>query len=368
MMSRRAWLAAPLGLAASGAPATGWRASWSAPAGELLLDLAGGSDAVIACAGQHDASKSPQGFLLYSSEPGRWLRHALPEPPRSLFLGPQTQVWMAGPTGLWRSSDQGRLWEKKLAHPHLLRLVFADSARGFACGLHKTVLETSDGGESWTPVAAAAAPETNPQHTVYHWIHFATPRVGLISGVSRPPRKGRTGPLPAWRDPDPNRRPEWPAASLTLETRDGGRTWKHSVTSLFGTISRVRYDVSGRGLALIEFHDRFEYPSEVFAIDLRTGQSKRVFRRPDRAVTDLLLFAGGDAFLAAVAPPERQARATLGALHILRSSDLVNWQEMPAPEPPLLCGRAWLAGSSHRLALATDTGHIFETALEPATP
>lgn len=236
---------------------------------------------------------------------------------------------------------------------------FADEQTGYALGAEKTILETRDGGATWNDLPAAEFPSTSPESTVYHWVDFATPRVGLITGVSRPSRRGATGPLPAWRDPKgKDRRPEWPAASITLETRDGGVTWKHSTTSLFGRITRARYTREGRGLALVEFHDRFEFPSEVFSIDLRSGKSERVFRRTDRAVTDVLLSKNGGALLAAIAPPRNPAQSTLGTVHVLASRDLSSWEEQPLPEP-FYAGRVWLLDSDPVL-LVTDTGVVLQ--------
>jgi hypothetical protein len=189
-----------------------------------------------------------------------------------------------------------------------------------------------------------------------------TPRAGIITGTSRPPRKGNTGPLPAWRDPMASlRRREWPGASITLETRDAGATWKHSVTSLFGRITRVRYSRDGHGLAVVEFHDAFEWPAEVFGIDIRTGESKRVFREADRAVTDAVVFSAARAYLAAISPPPAPAESDLGKLRVLHSADLESWNEMELPGD-FAAGRALFAAQSDELWLATDTGYVLKLA------
>jgi photosystem II stability/assembly factor-like uncharacterized protein len=281
-----------------------------------------------------------------------------PEPFSSVATPRKGILWATGERGIWHSRDEGKSWKLHTEVTALRVILFPFPNRGYALGSEKTVLETTDAGEHWEPLPAAAEPSTATANTTYWWIDFPTPRAGILTGSSRPPRHGRTSDLPAWRDPDPEeRRKEWPAVSITLETRDGGETWKHSVTSLFGLITRIRYSKEGRGLVLMEFHDAFAYPSEVYAIDLKKGgASERAFRRPDRAVTDLLLFNGPRAVLATIEPPGNPARSTLGRLHFYESGDLSQWTEMPLPAP-VDAGRVWLCGGNpDDLWAVTDTG------------
>ncbi|MCC6341245.1 MAG: hypothetical protein IT166_03545 [Bryobacterales bacterium] len=326
-------------LVSAGQPA--WKVVHQASPPITIADFARSESGYLAAAGRDDKP-----LILLSKDGGAFSSHPLPASPVSLCFAGERDLWFTSAGGLWRSGDLARTW--KLAHRHdsLTRVYFVGPDHGYALGANKTVLETMDGGRAWNPLPAAAEPSTHAEYTTYDWVDFATPRVGVITGVSRPPRTGRTGPLPAWRDPLRDlRRPEWPSASITLETRDGGVTWKHSTTSLFGSITRVRYARDGRGLALIEFHDAFEYPSEVFSIDLRTGRSSRAFREKDRAVTDLLVFPGNRAVLAAIAPPPDPRSSTFGAAHFLVTDDFSNWTGMPIGAP-LEAGRLWLAGDS----------------------
>lgn len=296
------------------------------------------------------------GGLLVRRIGGRWVSEALPERAKSIASDGK-QYWIAAASGIWRRAVDGSKWERSWEGEGLERILFA-GAKGYATGAGKTILETS-GDNEWRRVAAADDPTTNTANTTYHWIHFVNERVGIISGASRAPRGGQTDEFPAWMDPQrATRRKEWPGASLTLETRDGGKTWRHGVTSIFGKITRVRYARDGRGLALVEFHDEFEWPSEVFAIDLKTGSSDRVFRRKDRAVTDTWLFAGRG-YLAAIEPPADPAGSRLGKLCLFQSEDLREWRELTLPEA--WCSRAWLAGTpSGEVWIATDSGLLFE--------
>lgn len=323
-----------------------------------LADFARSEGGYLAAAGSEEKP-----LMLLSKDGGEWRPHPLPDPPIALCFAGEQDLWFASRSGLWRSGDLGQTWKLQLKHESLTRVYFLTADHGYALGGNKTIVETADGGRTWNPLPAAAEPSTNAEYTTYHWIDFVTARAGVITGVSHPPRTGRTGALPAWRDPHRDlRRPEWPSASITLETRDGGAAWKHSITSLFGTITRVRYARDGRGLALIEFHDAFEYPSEIFSIDLRNGRSGRAFREKDRAVTDLLVFPGGQAVLAAIEPPPDPKASTLGAVHFLAADDFSNWTEMPL-DAPLQAGRLWLAGDTPgSLWAASDVGTILRFA------
>jgi photosystem II stability/assembly factor-like uncharacterized protein len=290
---------------------------------------------------------------------GRWEQRNLPPGAVSLFPLIEGFCWLATASGIWRSVDGGKQWTSQWKGEAIQRLFFLDEQRGYAVGANKTILETADGGEHWEPLEAASAPRTTPEYTTYSWVEFGTRRAGIIVGWSRPPRSGITDVMPAWRDPArSSRRPEWPGASLTLETRDGGVTWKHSSISLFGRISRVRYTPDGRGLSLVEFHDAFEFPSEVFAIDLKTGRSERVYRDKQRAITDIALATSGMGMLAAVDVPPDPAKDDQGQVHLLASEDLRTWKEELLPEA-LRARRVWVGGfRPDSLWAATDTGVI----------
>lgn len=340
-MRRRGFLCAAGISAVSGWAAAGVTVELRLEAELRVVDLVPDGDApplVLA--------KSPKGGMLLRHSDGKWLREPIPEAARSVARGAGA-LWIAGETGIWRRAEDGGKWTRAWESEGLERILFVGD-KGFAAGSGKTIVDYTEG--EWKRIAAADEPTTNTANTTYHWIHFVTERVGIISGASRPPRKGRTEDYPAWLDADrASRRKEWPGASITLETRDGGKTWRHSVTSIFGKISRVRYARDGRGLALVEFHDEFEWPSEVFAIDLKTGSSERVFREKDRAVTDTWLYAG-KGYLAAIDPSTRRA-------FIYTSDDLKRWTENALED--IEATRAWFAGTPAGVVwLATDSGSV----------
>lgn len=337
---------------ANGAAAR-WNVSWEDEKSPLAIaDFCVSRDGVAAAIGAR--KEAP---ILVSGDGRNWQLYPLPEPGSHVFALAEGFLWLLTEAGLWRSTDGGKSWKEQLRRPGLKRLFFLDERRGYVVGVNKVAMATKDGGASWTPIASSGESTSTSAYTSYHWVDFVTARAGIIAGTSRPPRHGNTGPLPAWRDPDRvNRRPEWPAASVTMETRDGGGTWKQSSTSLFGSVTHVRYARDGHGLALVEFHDNFEYPSEVFSIDLNGGKSERVFREKNRAVTDVLIFPERQALLACVEPPEDSARENTGNVHFL--SGFNQWQEEAVPQAKK-AGRVWLGGiRPDSVWAATDTGCI----------
>ena len=44
---------------------------------------------------------------------------------------------------------------------------------------------------------------------------------------------------------------------------------------------------------MFSYADSFEWPSEVYRLDLTTGKSESVFKQKDRRVTDAAIFADG---------------------------------------------------------------------------
>jgi hypothetical protein len=281
-----------------------------------------------------------------------WSLEKIPEPGVSLFFLNDSLGWMVTRNGVWRTDEGGRSWKRLARLRELVSIYFQDAKHGWAVGHPKAVHETWDGGEHWSPVAAAAQPKTTPEFTTYGWIDFVGSQVGLIAGSSRPPRRDQRARFPSWMDPDESQwRREWPTLTIFLETRDGGRSWSSSQASMFGTITRVRLGSDGRGLGLIQFSDSFAWPSEVFQLDLRTGNSKRVFRQKDRLVTDLALLPQGPGYLAGVEPQGTLWQAPIpGKLKILRSNDLLRWEEMEVD----------YRASGHRAVLAVaDPTHIW---------
>jgi len=301
---------------------------------------------------------------ITSSDGGaHWTLVPLKEVPLSVFFLDENRGWMVGDKFLWSSADGGRTWIKLSELEDAVRVYFANQDHGWAVGEQKTVYETSDGGKEWKPVSAAAQPDSTAERTVYNWIDFANPKVGIITGWNQPPGRTSSG-LPEWMNPDSTRfRKETPRVSIFLQTRDSGKTWDPTTGSLFGHVTCVRLSPAGFGLGLIEFSEAFEWPSEVFRIDWTTGKSQRVFREKSRLITDAALPPTGPAYLAGIEKMDKLSDSPVpGKLKVVKSDDWSNWQEMDV-DYRATAHRALLSAVDDRnIWVATDTGMILKLA------
>jgi len=330
-----------------------------------IADLAFPSERVGIAAGQIVGQGKPKPYAVSTTDGGRtWVPLPVPDIAISLFFVDRHTGWLVASKSMWRTGDFGRNWTRLKPLADVLRVYFLDPKQGWAIGANKSVFETADGGDTWTPVAAAATPETARAHSVYSAIAFASPKDGMIVGWSKPPRPGERGRDPDWVDPEAQP-PEWPGLAMSLQTKDAGRTWKASETSMFGQSTALSLAADGRGLLLIEFFGRFDYPSEVYSMDLATGKTTRAFRRRDRAVTDVLVTAKGPAYLAAIEPPGTLFHSPVpGKLKILKSDDLVNWTEMSVDYRAVARRTNLASPDGENVWVATDTGMILKLSAE----
>ena len=289
-----------------------------------------------------------------------WSIQKLKEYPVSLFFLNESLGWMATDRGIWRTEEAGRSWSKVGSFTGILRVRFIDENRGFAVGSRKALLGTANGGRTWSPLPVVQSIPTSTENTVFSALDFLGERYGLIVGWSRSPR-GFASRFPDWMDPEAaSRRRELPATTIVVETRDAGVNWKPQVTSAFGRVSQVALSQTGAALSLIEFDQAFEWPSEVFFLDLRTGNSERVFREKDRAVTGLLIDQLHTGYLAAIECSSTLHRSPIpGKLHILRSTGFKRWSEMRV-DYRAVAHRATLTAAGTHVWVATDTGMILK--------
>jgi hypothetical protein len=303
----------------------------------------------------------PKPAGLITSDGGEtWKPVELPTAGFSVFSLKDQVVWLVGEKGIWKSSESGNSWIKVSGQQDLLRVYFRDEQHGWAVGTNKGFFETLDGGKEWTKVPAGDEPKTTPEYTVYHWIEFADGNRGLVCGSSRPPRKGER--TPDWMDPErAMRRREWPSTVILIQTMNGGRKWISNAISMFGSMTRVRTASDGRGLALVQFFNSFDYPSEIYEMNWRTGDIRRVFREKNRSVTDVALIPNGLAYLAAVEPPGLAPVPGIpGKVKILRSLDLKDWEEMEVDYRAEASRVVLASDGSGGLWAATDTGMILK--------
>ena len=352
---------------ASAAPAERWRLQYFYDADNSRLaiaDLNFPTPQLGMAVGYLLKGDKAHGAGVVSRDGGRtWAPLALPRPGVSLFFLDPSLGWLVTDDGgIWKTTEFGRDWTPLARLPGALRIHFVDENRGWAVGTRKSIWESSDGGKHWRNLPVADQPKTTRDFTTYACIAFANPATGLIAGWSKRPRTMRR--VPDWMDPESRPR-ELPSVSLLLDTHDGGAHWQVTEASLFGRVTRARLAPDGRGLNLIEFWDAFDWPSEVFRFDWRTGHTERVFRQKDRAVTDIALPPQGPAYLAAIEPPGKLPRSPIpGKLRILRSDDLAHWQEMDVDYRAVAHRAILAAPDAANLWVATDTGMILQLVRE----
>jgi hypothetical protein len=319
---------------------------------------------------QKENGKRDPTALVTGDGGAHWALVPLKEEPRSIFFLNDSMGWMVTDKGIWVTQESGRNWVKLRGQEKpdhklrprppggvILRVWFLDEHHGFAVGYQKNVLETHDGGRTWTPVKEAADPSGNPAFAAYTQITFDGQH-GLIVGSENPPDPNARH-LPAWMTPEQAaRRPEKPHQTLLLESHDRGATWISSSTETLGQLICLR--VSGTaGLNVFSFSEGFEWPTEAYHLDFGTGKVALSFRQKNRRVTDATLFPGSRAFLASVEPPGRLSTLPIpGAVKMLSSTDLNQWKEMDV-DYRAAAGNVMLAGpDANHVWAATDTGMV----------
>jgi hypothetical protein len=318
----------------------------------------------IVCGFTQDRHGKEKPVVLLTRDGGQhWNEAPVKETGLALFFLDDSNGWMVTEKGMWVTAESGQSWTKMAKAPSgMLRVWFLDRKHGFAAGLEKRVFETKDGGETWTLLPILSEVVSNPQFTTFGEITFSGNR-GIISGWYIPPQRGG----PAWMEPENARkRREQPNYTVMLETRDAGKTWVKSDASLFGQPTRMSFTAQGSALGLVEFKDEFDYPSEVYRILPSSGQSGRVYRTKDRAITDVKLFDGSNrAILAGYETTGKIYHSPVpGKLKILTSDDMENWEEMPV-DYRAVAHRAMLAGpDATHVWVATDTGMILKLVVD----
>jgi hypothetical protein len=324
--------------------------------------------------------RKPQFTALVTSDAGEhWSWVPLKEFPRSLFFLDESTGWLVTSEALWFTREAGRSWtriadqikpdRKRKDAPRgglILRVWFLDAQHGYAVGLQKSAFETRDGGRTWKPVEEAAKPSANPAFSVYSHIAFTDSTRGLIFGsYARSDSRGES-------HDDLSERAlaqrQQPLLAIELDTRDGGATWKSSTAPSLGSV--VSLHLAGEsGLAVFGYADSFEWPSEVYRLDVATGKSESVFKQKDRLVTDAAIFPNGQAFLAAAEPPGRLRSAPIpGKVRMLSSTNLKDWVEMPVDYRSVAQSLVLAGPDAGHLWAATDTGMILRLSeVSPAT-
>ena len=296
--------------------------------------------------------------VVTSNGGAKWTVTPTQEVGHALFFLEETAGWMVTESGIWFTDECGRSWRRIYKQRGLTDVRFVSRERGWAIGARKTVIETKDGGQTWNQVKEVRELDMNADRTTFHAIEFVSPKVGILSAKASRPREDK---VPLWLDPEPEKRRERPTLSVSLETHDGGETWSANKVSMFGRISRIRFAKDGRGLALVEFDDLFEFPSEIYRLDTKANEN-RVLRKKDFAVTDILF--SEKAYAAGFVPPGGVFRSPIpGKVRIASSQNLSNWVDAEV-DYRAVATRVLLASSGDNAWAATDTGMILKRAVE----
>lgn len=317
----------------------------------------GGSDCIFAL-GVRTTKGKAKSVSVRSVDGGKtWSLTELKDHGRSAFFLSARLGWMVTEKGVERSNDCGATWDRASKEKGLVRVLFLDEALGWGVGGPKKAIATRDGGKTWTPIQAENEPKSDPDRSVYAWVEFANEKFGAIVGWHSPQRRDTQ--FPIWMDPESaTHRRQWPSLTLMLQTIDGGTVWRGFTASLLGRMTRIRLAPSGSGLALIEFDDTFDYPSEVYRLAVAQSTITRIYRDKNHAVSDVAIGREGWTYLAGVQTRGSIRLPVPGKVRILRSKDDKTWLEDPA-DYRAMANRVYLATSADgKMMAATDSGMI----------
>ena len=297
--------------------------------------------------------------VVLTSDGGKtWSETPVKETGIALFFLDDSNGWMVTDRGMWFTNESGHSWTRLAKAPSgMLKVWFLTKTHGFAAGLEKRVLESNDGGETWKPLDVM---KDVGGSTYMEFVDIAfTGNNGVISGSNVPPTRGG----PDWMQPEnAAKRQQVPRYAALLETTNGGKTWTKSEASIFGQATRMSLTSQGTGLGLLEFRDEFEYPSEVYSINMHGGASASSYKSKDVAITDVRLFDGSNlGIIAGYETSGRIHRSPIpGKLKVLTSDDREHWTEMEV-DYRAVAHEAIIAGpDADHLWIATDTGTILK--------
>jgi photosystem II stability/assembly factor-like uncharacterized protein len=278
----------------------------------------------------------------------------------SVFFLNDQSGWMVTEGGIWFTDEAGRSWKRIHKRKGLRKVYFTNAEHGWALGNTKTILETMDGGKTWKKVQAAEDVKLNPERTSFTWMDFGTSDRGIVVGRSHPASYYHRL-IPTWMETEQSKSRELPNISVFLETKDGGKTWSEQSASLFGEVTRFRLGKNGRGLALIEYENFFDWPSEVLRLDLTTGKNYTALRRKDRAITDVALMSDGSGYAAGFEPSGLITYSPVPCpVKILHSNNLGTWTDMKVDYRAVARSVILAAVDATHVWVATDTGMILK--------
>jgi len=364
---RMAAVAAALAGAAAPAGAERWQVQYfydKSKSTLALVDICFSSATRGVAVGQIQEKHRHKPVVLVTSDGGaHWLEAEAPGQPLSLFFLNENSGWLVTTHDLWATDEAGRSWRKVPGLPSgVVRVLFTDERTGYAAGSKKKAYKTEDGGQHWEAIAAAAEPPGEAKYSAYDWIAFANPKSGMITGWNEPPRLYPQQ-FPDWMDPaEAISRYDTPHLSYNLVTNDGGTTWKAQSASLFGAVTRIRFNPEGRGLGLLRYANSFRYPAEVYKIEWKSGKSETIYRDRRFAVSDIWLSPDGTAWLAGVVAPGQIRNVVPGKVQVLRSrgTDYTVWKAIDIDYRAVANAVLFAGTDDSHMWLATDNGMILK--------
>ncbi len=302
-----------------------------------------------------------RGFSVMTADDGQtWSEAKLDFIPISVFAL-DSLIWaVADNQDLWFSAEGGRDWRKISKVRNCLRVHFVDDQTGFAVGIRKTVLRTSDGGRKWSPVAEAERVDGERDTTAYTCLASAGRNLVSIFGNTQALRRRRFSPVPDWMDPEAARRDaQVPTLTIALDSSDGGKTFQTRRVSAFGQVHRVRTAPGGQGFILVKFGPHFPYGGEIYRFRAESSAPlERLFRSREYTLHDFL-YTGRGIYLAATKRGEGADLPIPAPVKILFSSNLSDFKEIPV-DYRAEATRVYLSQSKQVPFAATDEGMILK--------
>lgn len=284
----------------------------------------------VATAVKYKDGEAKDNLCLRTTDGGKtWQQTGIGRRPYSLFVLDEANAWIVCDNRLLYSDEGGARWQRlKIPDKKMLRVHFQSPTRGWAYGIGNVFYETSDGGRTWKPVKESVELKLTSENTLLSWMEFVTPKQGMLSGTSRR-RMEWNSYLPEWMVPERStRRRMLPGVVFTMVTNDGGGTWRRVTTSAFGDLMKVRMR-GMRGASLIAYDDGFDWPSEVNAMNLRTGGTEPIFRQRQIHVTDIAMVGEAGILLAGIEALGRLRMSSLsGRVKAIYSPNSKDWYDM----------------------------------------
>jgi len=312
---------------------------------------------------EEEDSDSVKSRLLVSRDGGKtWAQQKCEKNPQGVFVLDATNGWYVASGRVLATRDGGQKWEKyPLPHPELTQVWFATAESGLAFGVGKVFYRTGNGGKSWSAVPESESLGLESPQTYLRSMAMLPSGAGMLVGDSTaaPPEAA----LPDWMTPERAlNRKNLPGTAVLFQTHDGGKTWNGQLSSAFGTVRRIRMGPS-RAAIVFQYRESFPWPSELFGLNLRTGQNRPVLRRKTLVIHDALLFSDGSILAAATQPSGRLRNSPVpGKLRVLWSPDAESWFEMKVDYRAAGNSATFAACSNGTIWLATDEGAIVQLA------